>query len=60
MHGTRIQVWRGTAKKTRGGLTKAQLKKNKYGKLVSKKASAAAKKKSNLPGVSKKKKSNVK
>ena len=55
MHGTRIQVWRGVKKKTRGGLTKADITKNKYGKLVSKKASAAAKKKSNLPTLKKKK-----
>ena len=55
MYGTRIQVWRGTATQTRGGLTKKQLTKNRYGKLVSKKASAAAKKKSNLPAPEKKK-----
>ena len=55
MFGTRIQVWRGTREKTRGGLTKADLVKNRYGKLVSKKASAAAKKNSNLPTLKKKK-----
>ena len=53
MHGSRIQVWRGVKKKTRGGLSKADLTKNKYGKIVSKKASSAAKKKTNLPTLKK-------
>ena len=46
--GTRAQVMHGTAKKTTGGLTKSQLKYNKSGKIVSKKASEAAKKNKNL------------
>mmetsp|Transcript_11515 Transcript_11515/g.21618 ORF Transcript_11515/g.21618 Transcript_11515/m.21618 type:complete len:102 (-) Transcript_11515:227-532(-) len=36
-------VFRGSKAKTSGGLTKADLKKNKNGKIVSKKASARAK-----------------
>ena len=43
--GSRAQVMHGNAKKTSGGLTKKQLKYNKQGKIVSKKASALAKKK---------------
>lgn len=39
--GSRAQVWHGTKAKTRGGLTRADLKKNKAGKLVGRKASAA-------------------
>merc|ERR1719384_726781 len=42
--GKRASVFRGTKEKTVGGLTKAFLKKNKAGKIVSKKASDAAKK----------------
>ena len=38
--GSRAQVMHGNAKKTSGGLTKSQLKYNKQGKIVSKKASA--------------------
>merc|ERR1712046_39865 len=38
-------VFRGTKSKTSGGLTKDKLTKNKAGKIVSKAASAAAKKK---------------
>merc|ERR1711933_616642 len=41
----RAQVLRGTKEKTTSGLTKDKLMKNKYGKIVSKKASAAGKKK---------------
>ena len=37
-------VWRGTKVKTSGGLKKGDLKKNKAGKVVSRKASDAAKK----------------
>jgi len=37
-------VFRGTKEKTTGGLTKSSLMKNKAGKVVSKKASAASKK----------------
>lgn len=40
----RIQVWNGTAVKTRGGLTADDLMINKRGRLVSKRASKAAKK----------------
>ena len=42
--GSRAQVMHGTAKMTGGGLTKRQLKYNKNGKIVSKKASKTAKK----------------
>ena len=48
--GTRYQVWKGTAKKTSGNLTKSGLTINKSGSIVSKKASARAKSKSNLKG----------
>jgi len=40
----RMSVWRGTKTKTVGGLTKESLIKNKFGAIVSKKASAAKKK----------------
>ena len=46
--GSRAQVMHGNAKKTSGGLTKSQLKYNKQGKIVSKKASALAKKNNRL------------
>ena len=46
--GSRAQVWHGTAKKTPGGLTKSQLKKNKNGRIVSKKASSRAKRENRL------------
>jgi len=46
--GSRAMVMHGTAKKTSGGLTKSQLKYNKRGKIVSKKASALAKKNNRL------------
>ena len=46
--GTRAQVMHGTAKITGGGLTKRQLKYNKRGKIVSKKASKLAKKNNRL------------
>lgn len=42
--GSRAQVAHGNAKKTSGGLTYKDLKYNKYGRIVSKKASKAAKK----------------
>jgi len=42
--GSRAQVMHGTAKMTGGGLTKRQLKYNKNGKIVSRKASRVAKK----------------
>merc|ERR1711870_83625 len=40
----RASVFRGTKEKTQGGMTKAKLAKNKRGKIVSKAASARAKK----------------
>ena len=46
--GSRAQVMHGNAKKTSGGLTKSQLKYNKQGKIVSRKASALAKKNNRL------------
>ena len=47
--GTRRQVWNGTAKRTSGGLTKADLMISKSsGKIVSRKASAAATRNRNL------------
>ena len=46
--GSRAQVMHGTAKMTSGGLMKKHLKYNKQGKIVSKKASNAAKKSKNL------------
>jgi len=46
--GSRAQVMHGTAKMTSGGLKKGDLKKNKQGRIVSVKASAAARKTKNL------------
>ena len=46
--GSKLQVFRGTRTRTPGGLTKQDLVKNKRGKVVSKKSSAAAKKSNNL------------
>jgi len=46
--GSRAEVWHGTAKKTAGGLTKKDLKKNKRGRIVSKKMSNRAKKENRL------------
>ena len=46
--GLRAEVLHGTAEKTSGNLTKNDLKKNKYGSIVSKAASLAAKKTKNL------------
>ena len=42
--GSRAEVFHGTAKKTSGGLMKKDLKKNKAGKIVSRKMSDRAKK----------------
>jgi len=42
--GTRAQVWHGTAHHTSGGLTRNDLKQNKHGRIVSRRASAAGKK----------------
>ena len=46
--GTRAQVFHGTAKQTSGGLQKCDLKKNKRGAIVSRRASARAKKDNRL------------
>ena len=46
--GTRAQVMHGTADRTSGGLKKADLKYNKNKKIVSKKASARAKRENRL------------
>jgi hypothetical protein len=46
--GSRAQVMNGNAHHTPGGLTKAQLKYNKYGRIVSARKSALAKKKGTL------------
>ena len=46
--GSRAQVMHGTAKQTAGGLKKCNLKYNKHGKIVSKKASSSAKRAKNL------------
>ena len=46
--GSRAKVMHGTAEKTTGGLEKNDLKYNKFGKIVSKKASNSAKKNKNL------------
>jgi len=46
--GSRAQVFHGNANKTTGGLIKSDLKQNDNGKIVSKKASSAAKKTKNL------------
>jgi hypothetical protein len=42
--GTRRRVWHGTAHHTPGGLTKADLKMNKWGRIVSRRKSANARK----------------
>ena len=44
----RLQVWKGLRKRTSGGLTKIDLKKNKRGKLVSKRKSDQASSQNNL------------
>lgn len=46
--GSRLQVFRGTAVQTSGGLKKSQLVKNQKGKIVSKKKQQQAKQQSNL------------
>ena len=46
----RLRVWRGELKKTAGGLTKADLIKNKRGRIVSKKKSLTSKVNNNLKG----------
>ena len=47
-YGTRAEVWHNTAKKTRGGLTKSNLFKNKHGRIVSKSKHFSAKKEQRL------------
>jgi hypothetical protein len=42
--GSRAQVMHGTAEKTSGGLTKKDLKYNKWGRIVSRRKSSQAKK----------------
>ena len=44
VRGSRRQVWNGSRQKSRGGLQKSDLTTNRNGRLVSKKASAAGKK----------------
>jgi len=46
--GSRAQVMHGTAHHTSGGLTKSELKMNKWGRIVSRKKSAKAKKEKRL------------
>jgi hypothetical protein len=46
--GSRAQVMHGTAHHTSGGLTKGDLKYNKYGRIVSRKKSQKAKKEKRL------------
>ena len=46
--GSRAEVMHGTARRTSGGLRKQHLKYNKRGKIVSKRASARAKKENRL------------
>ena len=48
LEGSRAQVWHGTAYKTPGGLTKAQLIFNKHGRIVSAKKHSTAKKENRL------------
>ena len=47
--GSKIQVYRGHALETAGGLKKSDLMRNKRGKIVSKKKYLLAKRHSNLP-----------
>ena len=46
--GSRLEVWQGKKDKTSGGLTKKDLKKNKAGRIVSKRVSDKAANRSNL------------
>jgi len=46
--GSRAQVWHNNAKKTKGGLSKKDLKKNKHGRIVSKKLSIKANRENRL------------
>jgi hypothetical protein len=46
--GSRAQVWHGTADHTSGGLRREDLVQNKYGRIVSRRASASARHSNNL------------
>ena len=46
--GSRAQVWHGTAKRTKGGLTKKDLVMNKHGHIVSRRRQAIAKREQRL------------
>ena len=48
LRGSRAQVWHQTAFKTKGGLEKHQLMKNKHGRIVSRKKHLTAKKERRL------------
>lgn len=48
LEGSRAQVWHGTAYKTPGNLTRAQLLFNKHGRIVSAKKHSTAKKENRL------------
>jgi hypothetical protein len=48
LHGSRVQVMNGTAHETNGGLKKSDLKKNKWGRIVSVLKSKTAKKEKRL------------
>ena len=50
--GSRRKVWNRSAKKTTGGLTRKDLRKNKHGRIVSVKASKSAKKHNHLKALS--------
>merc|ERR1711981_919314 len=49
--GKKWQVWKGTRARTAGGLTKADLRKSKSGKIVSKKQSDLARKRMKTGGI---------
>lgn len=46
--GSRAQVWHGNASKTRGGLTKSHLLRNKHGRIVSRRKHNTGKKSINI------------
>ena len=46
--GCKLDVWKGNADQTKGGLVKDNLRKNRVGQIVSKNASDAAKRNKNL------------
>lgn len=49
-YGSRAKVWHGGAEKTKGGLRKDDLEKNKYGRIVSKKRSQTMKNRNSESG----------